>query len=279
MIFHADFRSVAGLAPRPRRRASYGVTHTPLMHTGLMIGPHTCPQVPQLLLSLLRLTQPPGHSVSPGGQSVVDVVVPSGAVDEVLVDDGGVVVVGGGQCPVRSQASPEQHSVPAVHGSPVRVQQPHVPSDSGSQRSYWMGHSPPQLSDPHSCSSGTHEHVWPLGEPSRHAIPAGQLPPQTPAPVVPLDANAHGMVVVELPVVTVVVVGGAVVVVLVLVVVLSQTASAKVSMPAWNAASSSRSPPPSAAWMRLVSPNTRFPQSWLGKSDWHVGPMPSIVTS
>lgn len=117
------------------------------MHTGLMIGSHACPQVPQLLLSLLRLTQPPGQRVSPGGQSVVEVVVPSGVVDVVLVDDGGVVVVGGGQCPVTSQASPEQHSVPAEHGSPVRVQQPHVPSARGSHRSYWIGHSPPQLSD------------------------------------------------------------------------------------------------------------------------------------
>ena len=109
--------------------------------------------------------------------------MPSGAVDEVLVVDGGVVVVGGGQCPVTSQAWPEQQSVSAAHGSPVRVQQPHVPSASGSQRSYWMGHSPPQLIDPHSCLSGTHEHVWPLGEPSRQSIPVGQLPPQAPAPV------------------------------------------------------------------------------------------------
>ena len=95
-----------------------------------------CPQVPQLLLSLLRLTQPPGQNDSPGGQSVVDVVL-SGVVEVVLVDDGGVVVVGGRQSPVvRSQASPEQHTVSAEQGSLLRAQHPQLPSASGSQRSY-----------------------------------------------------------------------------------------------------------------------------------------------
>src|SRR5262250_633282 len=101
-----------------------------------------------------------------------------------------------------------------------------------------------------------HWQVWPPAEPSRHVSPCGQLPPQAPAE--PLATKPHGMVVVELPVVTVVVVGAAVVVVIVLVVVLSQTANPNASMPAWNAASSSSSPPPSAAWMWLVSPNIRF---------------------
>jgi hypothetical protein len=111
------------------------MVHTPLKHDGLLNG-HTLPQKPQLLLSFIRLTQVPEQSVSPGGQSVVDVVL-SGVVEVVLVDDGGVVVVGGLQSPVvRSQASPEQHTVSAEQGSLLRVQHPQLPSDSGSQRSY-----------------------------------------------------------------------------------------------------------------------------------------------
>ena len=45
------------------------MVHTPLMQTGLLDG-HTCPQLPQLLLSLVRLTHVPEQLVCPLGDGV-----------------------------------------------------------------------------------------------------------------------------------------------------------------------------------------------------------------
>jgi hypothetical protein len=132
----------------------YGIVHTLLMHTGSLKG-HTFPQKPQLLLSLERLTHVPEQSVRPGAQSVVDVVLT--VVDEVVVDDADVVVVGDGQSPVaRSHDWLEQQMLVAEHGLPVGVQHPQPgASGRGSQRSNCTGHWPAQFTDPQPFWSGT----------------------------------------------------------------------------------------------------------------------------
>ena len=128
------------------------MVHTP---GGTHAWLHTCPQPPQLLRSFVVSTHVPEQSVRGGAQSVVDVVLT--VVDEVVVDDADVVVVGDGQRPVaRSHASPEQQTLVAEHGLPVGVQHPQPgASGRGSQRSNCTGHWPAQFIDPQPFCSGT----------------------------------------------------------------------------------------------------------------------------
>jgi hypothetical protein len=102
------------------------------MHEGIWNG-HTFPQEPQLFGSFVGLTHVGGQKMSPGGQSVVDVVLAE------VVD---VVVEAVWHTPVaRSQASPEQQTVAAEHDWPVGVQQPQPALfGSGSQRSNCTAH-------------------------------------------------------------------------------------------------------------------------------------------